>query len=1139
MADSMKSLFDIFVKSPDAQEEFEVRFGVKGKPLTKVDFDNVIKYLLSQKFYIGPETQTLKIQNEYIDPKSGKHRISNVRTEINGSLNIQEYCRTNSITNEAGEIKQNIDFQQKKMKIGSDGNPIRNIDNSDFNFRVSYQNEMVLNSKSGMITQTVNDWRNRKKLFRLITRYSLQNNDKRGPRVDVSIVRSSKLNRDSRMVPTYNIQDSNIFTNKETYEIEIEFDKKEFKYDMIDDNAFIDLKKTILYVISGIQETPYPVTFSEQNDAKAQYYKLIHGKELESNLYPKHFIGPSSISLEMRNISNVTDSSTIPNIRNPYCVTDKADGERKLMFVNDSGKIYFINTNMKIQYSGCFTKKKSHFNSILDGEHILFDKHGTYINTYAIFDIYFINKDDQRTKHFIDTLDEKSIKSNYRLYQMQSFIKSLSMEKVSAQNSLKIVPKVFEIVLLGKNEEFKKLEDNERTKILNENKGIFRACRSILSKIQGGLYEYETDGLIFTPLNTSVGGDYKGDKTYNFKRTWDLSFKWKPPAFNTIDFLVSTKKTDSNTEVIKTIFESGVSMQTSEQIKQYKTLVLMVGFDSKKHGYVNPCNDVINDKLPSFEGDSPSKIYKSTYKPMPFYPSNPNKPDAYMCNIMLHKDSTGQYQMFTEDGKQSFEDNTIVEFRYEITDKDGWQWKPIRVRYDKTLEYRSGLNNFGNAYHVAQSVWSSIHNPIDEEMLTTGENIPTLLEDNDVYYNRNGRSQTKALRDFHNLYIKKQLIFNATSPGNTLYDLAVGKGGDFTKWISSKLKFVLGIDISKDNIENRLDGACARYLNYKKQFSRMPNALFVNADSSRHIKSGDACYTDKGKEIINAVFGVGSKDEKQLGRGVYKQYGVANEGFDVVSCQFAIHYFFENKQKLHTFLRNVSEGCSQDGYFIGTCYDGKRVFNELSRLKIGESVIESKNEQKIWEIKKQYDSESFPNDESSIGYAIDVYQETINKMFREYLVNFDYLNKIMKNYGFEVLSKEEAKDKRFPSGQGSFSLLYDKMIQNIKREKGRKTVKGDFENEVGEASNLENNPGEKRISFLNNYFIYKKVTNVNASSVYDMYMKDEKREIISEQEETKKLQESIKEVSPKEIVINVKPTIKRRKLVRKKLIIKD
>ena len=50
--------------------------------------------------------------------------------------------------------------------------------------------------------------------------------------------------------------------------------------------------------------------------------------------------------------------------------------------------------------------------------------------------------------------------------------------------------------------------------------------------------------------------------------------------------------------------------------------------------------------------------------------------------------------------------------------------------------------------------------------------------------------------------------------GDNLIDYAVGKGGDLPKWINARLSFVLGIDLMRDNIENRLDGACARYLNY-------------------------------------------------------------------------------------------------------------------------------------------------------------------------------------------------------------------------------------------------------------------------------------------------------------------------------------
>ena len=75
----------------------------------------------------------------------------------------------------------------------------------------------------------------------------------------------------------------------------------------------------------------------------------------------------------------------------------------------------------------------------------------------------------------------------------------------------------------------------------------------------------------------------------------------------------------------------------------------------------------------------------------------------------------------------------------------------------------------------------------------------------------------------------------------------------------------------------------------------MPSALFVNANSGLNIKSGDACFTDKGKQITKAVFGEGAKDKDILGDGVYRHYGRGKDGFHVVSNQFAIHYFFVKK----------------------------------------------------------------------------------------------------------------------------------------------------------------------------------------------------------------------------------------------------
>ena len=286
-----------------------------------------------------------------------------------------------------------------------------------------------------------------------------------------------------------------------------------------------------------------------------------------------------------------------------------------------------------------------------------------------------------------------------------------------------------------------------------------------------------------------------------------------------------------------------------------------------------------------------------------------------------------------------------------------------------------------------------------------------------------------------------------------------------SKWIDAKLSFVFGIDVSKDNIENRVDGACARYLNMRKKYKTLPSMLFVEGNSGLNIRDGDGIEGEQNKLITKAIFGEGPKDETNLGKGVLRNYGKGANGFKITSCQFALHYFFENKVKLHNFLTNIVQVTQLGGYFIGTCYDGKKIFNLLKNKKKGESEIIMRNGGKIWEITKNYNEEEFTSDELSIGIPIDVYQESINKSFKEYLVSFEYLTRILENYGFVLLSESELEEKKLPSSLGSFGELY----QKVKAE---------------ERKNIFNlSPEEERISVLNNYFIFKKARNVDVRKI--------------------------------------------------------
>jgi hypothetical protein len=1075
-----------YTYSPQGNPELEVRFGTRGiKPLTVTDYDNVIRKLKSLGFSaIDVNGQySLRVNCEYLDSFSGKVKMSDIRTEINGLHNIQKICENNDLKQIYMDNPSCVKFQKKKMVINSKKEKLFPVNIDDFNFRVSFSNEETV--KKGVQTFIIENWKKSKKTFRYLNRVTFKHDDYPF-NVDISIVKyadkkTDKYGNEGRgdMVKVYNVSDSNVFNNPEVYEIEIEVDNEEIGPGTKFNSPTIllaSLKKVIKFILSGLQGTNYPVSYPEQREVLNSYMKMIWGDEYnpKKRVTNRNFLGPSSKTVQLENICSVNPDSLEPNIRKSFVVTEKADGMRNLMFITDVGKIYLIDMNMNVIFTGAKTNVKENFNCLMDGELIATNKKGEYINLYAAFDIYFYANKDVRSLTFMLLDTELEIyNARYQILKLvTNSLKPTSIMDTYVEPENKMSMKS----LLSKFKEGKKMASPIRITSkefypYSNKQTIFQGCHDILTKVDEGRFEYETDGLIFTHAYFGVGADKIGVSGGKFKKGWDHSFKWKPPKMNTIDFLITTIKGANGEDVIKPIFADGINTDASVQHNEYKTIELRCGFNEYKDGYVNPCQDIIDDKLPEKEKDD---NFKYDIQPMRFYPTEPYDINAGITKIMLKPDANGKQQMFTEEF-DVFTDNTIVEFSYELTGKEGWRWVPLRVRHDKTTEYRQGNKQYGNAYATANNNWKSIHFPVTETMIRTGKNIPDVLINEDIYYNTpSGSFMTQAMKNFHNLYVKKMLIKNVSKPGDNLIDFACGKGGDLAKWTDSKLSFVFGVDISKDNLENRLNGACARYLNAKKEIKNVPHALFVNGNSAFNIKNGSAMMNDKAAQITKAVFGIGSKDPNTIGKGVARQYGVGDTGFNISSCQFAIHYFFENPSTLQGFLKNVAECTKLNGYFIGTAYDGKEVFNLLNTVKTGESVKIIEHDKKIWEIVKDYGPDVFNDDSSSIGYKISVFQESINQHIVEYLVNFNYLCRIFEMYGFKVIGQEEAKELQLPSGTGLFSQLYDNMVQEISRNKFK-------EKDYGKASQMTSM--EKKISFLNRYFVFKKLREVNTDKI--------------------------------------------------------
>ena len=158
-------------------------------------------------------THILKIQNEFEDPKTGEIKLSNIRTEINGISNIQEYCRLNSIQKiiEKNPYKTVVNFVSKIYAKDSSNRPIYPIKNNDFNLKISYQTEIQVQNNS-IVNKIIEKWSDSKKSFRYMNRITFTHPE--FPiKVDLSVTKSSSIGEDYKPILTYNFEDSNILNN--------------------------------------------------------------------------------------------------------------------------------------------------------------------------------------------------------------------------------------------------------------------------------------------------------------------------------------------------------------------------------------------------------------------------------------------------------------------------------------------------------------------------------------------------------------------------------------------------------------------------------------------------------------------------------------------------------------------------------------------------------------------------------------------------------------------------------------------------------------------------------------------------------------------------------------------------------------
>jgi ribA/ribD-fused uncharacterized protein len=282
--------------------------------------------------------------------------------------------------------------------------------------------------------------------------------------------------------------------------------------------------------------------------------------------------------------------------------------------------------------------------------------------------------------------------------------------------------------------------------------------------------------------------------------------------------------------------------------------------------------------------------------------------------------------------------------------------------------------------------------PVTEEMLRSVFTSPPddTFED-ELYYRDSLEARDRVMSDvmsFHNR-IKEELYRTTVKRGDTLLELAVGRANDLHKWRKTQPSKVVGIDLSKGNIEGARQGACVRYLKEIAK-NKLPPALFIEGDMTQPLLEQDNRY-------------IKMLDKREPAPTEYLQRFVGLTEFDVISCQMAMHYACASEETFRAFVGNLTR--MGKGLFFGTCMDGQAVYS----LLLGKPGYMFRGPGQVFgEITKEYaDGEGWTED---FGKAILVKLESFEKPEKEYLVPFGKVTEILKENGYELVSSTPFRD---------------------------------------------------------------------------------------------------------------------------------
>lgn len=950
----LKGIEDIY-KKIDNESEFEVMFFNYKRDQNRMGLEHFLKILeiLSYK----AKKNNLKIDNiqtldvNYFSKETGEvYRVTITGVEAINKYIQMLHMRKNHVIFSVLVGLVGKDESVTLMKKVKERENI--IDIEDFDIRVRMASETSVSKTEKDKLLKVDETTRDNISFRYKQRVSLKLEDNKDVKltIDLTNVKMTKImNRIESIVPIYEL------------EIDLSPKTKNINKKYID-----DIFREITTLLKIIQQSNFIISRSLQTDVLDNYSRLLNiNKESMTSLE-----GRKSQSLEIQHV--------VDQLPNKYAVTDKADGERHFLIIHKNC-VFLISDLLIVKNTGIILSDGKYNDTILDGELIFLQSYNRYL--YMGFDCLFNGgKDIRQESSFLERLknvDEivnncfilkgqkgpKDIKDEYKDKfdtneilkfhggKIEAFMNTLNKDLTIDKQYPLIRRKYFISVLGGQNNEIFKyslLMWNKFTKDKNV------SCPYIL------------DGLIYHPLDQKYITSTRDSKF--------LEYKWKPEEKNSIDFYVQYERSRETNKIV-TLYDNSKDEDEQLRGKPYKILKLYVG-----------------------------KFMRDTEQPVLFEPETDSV--KYLAYMFLDNGEVRDVM------GNIIQDSTVVEFYYNndpnIPDKQ--RWVPLRTRFDKTESVQRFGKKYGNYSDIAYRVWRSIRNPFtmnDIELLSKDDiynkhievlrgkidHSVILSERKENIYYQIRTTLGKPMRNFHN-WIKSILIYTYV---NSMYeqdnkqlsvlDIAVGRGGDIMRYYYGKVDFMVGIDVDNNGLISPVDGALSRYNQMKKNKPNFPRMFFIHADGGVLLN-----YDDQ----VKALGGMSDKN-KQLMAQFFSTEESKRTKFDRISCQMAIHYFFENNTIFDNFTQNVCDYLKPGGYLVATTFDADRIVELLSDKNSYVQYFTNPNgEQKIlFEIVKKYENIK-KGDNIGVGVAIDFhnaldFQEGVYKT--EYLVQRKFIEK--------------------------------------------------------------------------------------------------------------------------------------------------